>query len=75
MDFITGLPKVKGFDAVLMVLDTLSKSRHFIAIRHARTAKDMAEIFIWEIVHLHGFPCTIIIDRDRIFMSHFWMEF
>ena len=35
------------------------------------TAKDVAKLFLKEIVHLHGFPKVIILDRDQIFLSQF----
>lgn len=73
MDFILGLPKVRGFDTVLVVVDRLTKCVHFIAIRHPYTTKDIVGVFI-RVVKLHGFLCTILLDRDRIFVSHFWSE-
>ncbi|WVZ04713.1 hypothetical protein V8G54_018059 [Vigna mungo] len=74
MDFIGGLPKTQGVDTILVVVDRLTKYAHFIAIAHPYTAKDIAEIFIKDIVKLHGFPSLIVSDWDRIFISHFWTE-
>lgn len=34
MDFITGLPRSKGVDAMLVVVDQLSKYEHFYALKH-----------------------------------------
>ena len=74
LDFITGLPKSKGYDVVLVVVDRLSKYSHFILLKHPYTAKSIAEIFVKEVVRLHGVPNSIISDRDPLFVSHFWME-
>ncbi|PNY16937.1 retrotransposon-related protein [Trifolium pratense] len=74
LDFITGLPKSKGYEAVLVVVDRLSKYSHFILLKHPYTAKTIAELFMKEVVRLHGIPNSIISDRDPLFVSHFWME-
>jgi len=33
LDFVTGLPECKGKDAILIVVDRLSKERHYIACK------------------------------------------
>lgn len=59
---------------MLVVVDRLSKYSHFLLLKHPYTAKSVAELFVREVVRLHGIPMTIISDRDPIFVSHFWLE-
>jgi hypothetical protein len=72
MDFIDGLPCSGSVDAILVVVDKLSKFAHFIPLRHPFTAATIARLFMDHIYRLHGMPLAIISDRDRIFTSAFW---
>ncbi|KAA0051187.1 peroxidase 64 [Cucumis melo var. makuwa] len=67
MDFIDGLPKSAGFEAIFVVVDRMSKYAHFKALKHPYTAKSVAELFVKEVVRLHGYPRSIVSDRDRVF--------
>ena len=73
MDFITGLPRIAGnFDSILVVVDKLTKVAHLIPTRTTATATaDIAQLFVREIVKLHGIPARIISDRDAKFTSKF----
>jgi transposase InsO family protein len=58
-----------------VVVDTLTKSAHFIPVRTTYQAPDIARVFISEIVRLHGVPKRIISDRGSMFTGRFWTSF
>ena len=73
MDFVMGLPKTQaGFDAIWVIVDRLTKSAHFLPIRATYPLEKLAQLYVQEIVRLHGVPSTIISDRDPRFTSRFW---
>jgi hypothetical protein len=74
MDFITGLPLSFGFTTILVVIDRLSKYAHFFPMKIDYSSKSVAEIFMHNIVKLHGMPKSIVSDRDKVFTSSFWQH-
>jgi transposase InsO family protein len=74
MDFVTGLPWSEGYDAIWVVIDRLTKMRHFVPCRTTTTAHDLADLFLNNIWRLHGLPDDIISDRGTQFASDFWQQ-
>ncbi|WVZ63891.1 hypothetical protein U9M48_013485 [Paspalum notatum var. saurae] len=65
MDFIVGLPLTqKGYDSIWVIIGRFTKSAHFIPIKTTYWAKQYAELYIAQIVSLHGVPRTITSDRE-----------
>jgi len=74
MDFITDLPKSEGYDTILVVIDRLTKMSHFIPCSKDLDVRQFANLFMKEIVRLHGLPQDIITDRGTLFTSYLWKE-
>jgi len=74
MDFITALPPSQGYSVIMVIIDKFSKFGHFIPLKADFTSKIVAEVFLQQIIKLHGFPRSIISDRDKVFISKFWQQ-
>ncbi|XP_021727251.1 uncharacterized protein LOC110694390 [Chenopodium quinoa] len=65
MDFVTGLPRPKsGNDTICVIADRLTKSAVFIPIKETWKKKQLAKVYVKNVVRLHGVPKNIISDRD-----------
>jgi hypothetical protein len=72
MDFITRFPRiVKKHDAIMVVVDKMSKVAHFIPIMSNFKTIYVVYVFIKCIFRLHGIPKTIILDRDVKFTLNY----
>ena len=73
MDFVVGLLLTSHrHNSILVIVDKLTKSAHFIPVRDTYDVTDVARVFISEVIRLHGIPKKIISDRDSRFTSRFW---
>ncbi|GKB91486.1 putative reverse transcriptase domain-containing protein [Tanacetum coccineum] len=67
------LPRTKsGYDTIRVIVDRLTKSAHFLAIREDYSTERLTRLYIDEIVARHGVPVLIISDQDRRFTLRFW---
>lgn len=72
MDFVVCLPMTqKGFDAVWVIVDCLTKLTHFLPIKIIFNVDQLAKLYVKEVVSRHGVPLSIISDRDPRFTSNF----
>jgi hypothetical protein len=72
MDFIVGLPNTsQKYDSIWVVVDRLTKTAHFIPMHTTYNAKKYAEIYLDQIIRLHGVPKTIISYRGAPFIARF----
>ena len=72
MDFITNLPNVDGYDAILTVVCSLTKMAHFIPCNSTVNSRHLAKLFLDNVYRLHGLPRFLIGDRDTRYTSHFF---
>ena len=73
MDFVTGLPRAqRQHDAIWVIVDRLTKSAHFLPINVEDSLENLAQLYVDEIVRLHGVLVSIVSDRDPRFTSRFW---
>jgi transposase InsO family protein len=75
MDFKSFPRNKNGYNAILVVVDRLSKQAFSLPCFKTTTAKDIAELYIQHIYHTKGVPDTIVSDRGPQFISDFWREF
>ena len=74
MDFIEALPRSEGFDTIWVIIGRLSKYSDFVPLKHPFNAQGLARLFVKEIIRLHDIPKSIVSNRGKIFMGHFWQE-
>ena len=75
MNFVSGLPRTqKGYDAIWVIVDRLTKSTHFMPINMKYPLEKLDKFYLDEIIRLHGIPVSIVSNRDPKFVSRFWQN-
>lgn len=74
MDFIMELPESEGFDAVLVIVDKLTKYVQFIPTLSSVNAKQTAELVFKYVVAHFGLPRQFVTDCDARWTGIFWKE-
>ena len=63
MDFVTGLPQTqRQHDAIWVIVNRLKKSAHFLPVNVEDSLEKLAQLYVDEIMRLHGVPVLIVLD-------------
>jgi hypothetical protein len=63
MDFIVGLPRTQaGYDSIWVIVNQLTKVAHFIPVKMTYSGAKLTELYMSQIVRLHGVPKKIVSD-------------
>ena len=72
MDFIDQLPRSHQFNAILVVVDRLTKWGVFLPCDVRINSSKLADLLIERVFSIHGLPDSIVSDRGSKFTSGFW---
>ena len=78
MNFITGLPKSEGYNAICTIIDRLTKERHYVPCHWGEDDTSIEVtvwIMIWNVFRLHELSDFITSNRDPQFVSKIWKAF
>ena len=74
VDFIVELPQSDGHDAIMVVVDSLTKRVHFLPVNTTITTVGSARQFRDHVWKLYGLPTHIVSDRGPQFTAEFTTE-
>jgi hypothetical protein len=74
VDFIVELPESSGHDAIMVVVDSITKRAHFSPTLTTITAAGTARLFVNHVWRHHGLARRIVSDRGPQFVAEFTRE-
>jgi len=74
VDFVVELPLFSRCDAVMTVVDSVSKQAHFIPTHTTVTVEGVARLFLHQVWKLHGLLKYVVSDHGPQFIAHFTRE-
>lgn len=72
LDSIERLSSSNRKDTILVIIGGLTKYTYFIVVSYPFTCKNVAEIFMENVIKLHGMLKSIVSDRGPIFINNLW---
>jgi len=71
VDFVVELPESSRHDAVITVVDSVSKRVHFVPTHTMVTAEGAARLFLHHVWKLYGLLKRVVSDRGPQFIASF----
>ena len=71
VDFVVELLLFSRCDAVMTVVDSVSKQAHFIPTHTTVTVEGVARLFLHQVWKLHGLLKYVVSDHGPQFVAHF----
>ena len=72
LDLTTGLPHSEECDAVLIVIDKLTKFATYLPTLGTMNQQEFAKLFMTKITRCYGLPVGMVADRDPCWAKSFW---
>jgi len=74
VDFMVELPESFGHNAIITVVDSVSKRVHFILAHMTVTVEEATRLFLHHVWKLHSLPKRVVSDHGPQFIASFTKE-